>query len=133
MKSTQTAMRPPVVLVADDVGAIRRSLGRLLSHAGYQVVLAEGGHQALAYLRSNVVDCLVIDTDMPEINGWAVLDAIRVSAAVSCQRVILLDPSPRIKAVAKACALGVSLVEKTATSLLDAIGPAFPKAFPKTA
>lgn len=66
------------VLVVDDAPAVRFSVSRSLKKAGYEVVEAENGRQALGVLRSQVVDLAVIDLWMPVMDGIELLKTLRV-------------------------------------------------------
>lgn len=68
-----------LILVVDDEEAVRESTGRLLERAGYQVLTAASGAEALALLRApqHAVRVLVTDLMMPEMDGCAVVRAAR--------------------------------------------------------
>lgn len=61
------------VLVVDDVAVVRKSIHTTLANAGYDVVEAEDGEQALRILQgmagSLPVDAILSDLRMPQING----------------------------------------------------------------
>jgi two-component system chemotaxis response regulator CheY len=61
------------ILVVDDVAAVRRSIGLTLTSAGYEVIMAEDGEEAIKLLEesegSPVVDTILCDLRMPQING----------------------------------------------------------------
>lgn len=61
------------VLVVDDVAAVRKSISLTLTSAGYEVVTAEDGEQAIKILRESgdalTVDAILCDLRMPKING----------------------------------------------------------------
>src|SRR2546426_5766527 len=61
------------VLVVDDDAAIRESLRMVLEHAGHTVSEAESGDQALEVLEGRRVDAVLLDLNMPGIDG---LDAL---------------------------------------------------------
>jgi two-component system, cell cycle sensor histidine kinase and response regulator CckA len=66
------------ILLVDDNEELRRVVKRMLSRAGYHVVEAASGTAALAHLdRGGRVDVVLTDVMMPEMNGRAVMDAIR--------------------------------------------------------
>ncbi|WP_327424427.1 response regulator transcription factor [Streptomyces sp. NBC_01527] len=65
------------VLVVDDDPAIRRSLERGLRLAGFAVVLAGGGRPALAHVRREPTDVVVLDISMPDLDGIQVCRALR--------------------------------------------------------
>lgn len=66
------------VLLVDDDAAIRMLIGDVLSDAGYQVLTATGGADALEQFAGNHVDCIVTDVDMPNINGFELCAMVRV-------------------------------------------------------
>jgi DNA-binding NtrC family response regulator len=71
---------PLDVLVVDDDPAIRESLRRVLEHAGHAVREAESGDQALELLESKPVDAVLLDINMPGLDGLDALVRIREMA-----------------------------------------------------
>jgi Response regulator containing CheY-like receiver, AAA-type ATPase, and DNA-binding domains len=66
------------VLVVDDDAMLRTILGRMLSEAGYDVVLAADGLEALGRLREDGdVDLVVADLRMPRMGGQALGQELR--------------------------------------------------------
>lgn len=65
------------ILIVDDEQAIRDSLRGLFEDEDYQVVCAASGEEALARLRKQGVDCVLLDIWMPGIDGLETLDRIR--------------------------------------------------------
>ena len=67
------------VLVVDDDEVVRRLAKEILEAAGYQVVLASGGEEAVRRYResSDGFQLVVLDIIMPEMNGRQVYDALR--------------------------------------------------------
>lgn len=62
------------ILLADDEVMVRETLAAALEDAGYIVLIAEGGAEALDLLRSpTIVDILVTDLSMPGIDGLALI------------------------------------------------------------
>lgn len=59
------------VLVVDDMPAIRRALSDLLRQEGYEVRTAESGSGALAALEEGAPDLILMDVDMPEMDGYS--------------------------------------------------------------
>lgn len=70
------------VLVVDDEEMIRRTTARMLEHAGYRVIAADGGREALALLDGGEgsVDLVLLDLMMPGLSGVETLEAIRERA-----------------------------------------------------
>jgi chemosensory pili system protein ChpA (sensor histidine kinase/response regulator) len=66
---------PKWVLVADDDDSIRELWTEVLTRAGYRVLTARNGREALDLMRAAVPDLLILDLHMPEMDGQAVLDA----------------------------------------------------------
>ena len=60
---------PPLVLVADDDDSLRRVLEFQLVEAGYEVLAAADGREALDLFTGREVDCLVTDLRMPGLSG----------------------------------------------------------------
>lgn len=65
------------ILIADDDPHIREVLQFALEKAGFAVAVASHGKEALDYVRSHTVDCLVLDITMPEMDGLEVCRQLR--------------------------------------------------------
>ena len=65
------------ILVVDDEEAIRKNIERLLSLEGYEVATAPNGQHGLVIARSMLPDIVITDINMPGMDGFAMLDAIR--------------------------------------------------------
>ena len=74
------ATRTRTVLVVDDEPMVRNASGRILLHAGYQVLYAEHGRRALELLQqqAGAVDAVLLDLTMPELSGEDTL--VRIQA-----------------------------------------------------
>ena len=62
-----------LVLVVDDVAPLAEQYAYDLRRMGYEVVTAPGGEQGLALLSGSAVDCVVLDLEMPGMDGFEVL------------------------------------------------------------
>lgn len=72
--------RPPqkaVILIADDRASSRELLRTVLERAGYAVLEAEDGEQALVQARSGNPDLVLLDLQMPGLDGFGVLAELR--------------------------------------------------------
>ena len=67
----------PTVLVVDDESAVARVTERTLAKQGYRVTVASGGREALQKMDATRFDVIVSDLGMPEMDGRALLRAIR--------------------------------------------------------
>jgi len=79
------------VLIAEDSVAQRRFLEILLSEEGYKVVPFENGLEALQYLEENTPDLIIMDVDMPYINGLEVSENIKTRKNLQHIPIILLS------------------------------------------
>ena len=78
------------VLVIDDDLNAREILQRSLGNAGYRVICADSGLQGLRLAEELQPDAITLDVMMPEMDGWAVLTALKENPAVADIPVILL-------------------------------------------
>ena len=69
------------VLVVDDEPANRTLLTRALEPAGFTVVPASGGREAIELARSMKPDLVLLDLMMPEVTGFDVVEALRADEA----------------------------------------------------
>ena len=65
------------VLVVDDDALLRMSLLQTLTHAGYKVRSADGGHAALSEIDRETPDLLLSDLNMPGLSGFELLSEVR--------------------------------------------------------
>ena len=80
-------MNPLCILVVDDEPAQRELIGGFLRKQGHEVLLAEGGAEALARVRERRVDLVVSDCRMPGMSG---LDLLREVKAVNPEIPLML-------------------------------------------
>ncbi|GAC1322545.1 MAG: twitching motility response regulator PilG [Collimonas sp.] len=79
------------VMVIDDSSTIRRSAEIFLSQAGYQVVLAEDGFDALAKVNDHKPALIFCDILMPRLDGYQTCALIKKSAKFHATPVIMLS------------------------------------------
>ncbi|MBI5869061.1 MAG: response regulator [candidate division Zixibacteria bacterium] len=65
------------ILIVDDDVRIRELLTESLNAIGYQTIAASDGHEALATVRTQPIDCVVSDIKMPELDGLNLLHHIK--------------------------------------------------------
>jgi DNA-binding NtrC family response regulator len=94
------------VLVIDDEPNVRTLLDMLLRPKGYEVMLADNGRTGLRLYRREHPDVILLDLNMPKLNGMAVLKQIR--SVDSKQPVIVLTGDASPEAEQQVRALGVS-------------------------
>lgn len=66
----------PIVCVVDDEPSVRKSLGRLLKAAGYRVLAFASAREFLEQRPTEGPACLVLDVQMPELNGLELQEAL---------------------------------------------------------
>ncbi len=71
------SLRKETVLVIDDDPALLRLISVNLGNEGYRVLTAEGGQEGLRLLRDAQPDLLVLDVNMPNMDGWVVCARVR--------------------------------------------------------
>jgi two-component system, chemotaxis family, chemotaxis protein CheY len=64
-------------LVVDDSRVVRKVARRILEASGYSVTEAEDGSKALDACRASLPDCVLLDWNMPVMNGLEFLKALR--------------------------------------------------------
>jgi CheY-like chemotaxis protein len=69
------------ILVVDDAVVDRHHLEQILSAAGHDVLLAESGEQAVQRARSDQPDLILMDVNMPELDGFATTRRLKGDAA----------------------------------------------------
>ncbi len=72
--------RKNTILVVDDEKVTRMNLEHVLSKEGYEVNMAEGGTQALEFLKNRKVDLVITDLKMDKIDGMALLERIKADS-----------------------------------------------------
>jgi chemosensory pili system protein ChpA (sensor histidine kinase/response regulator) len=82
--------RQPNILVADDSVFFRQSLLQMLKHASYSVTEARDGLEALEQLLEHTPDVLLLDIEMPDINGYDVLSVMRLYPELAAVKVVML-------------------------------------------
>jgi twitching motility two-component system response regulator PilH len=69
------------VLVVDDNASDRANLERIVSGAGYTVIMAAGGKDALQMAKSEKPDLIFMDVVMPDVDGFAATRALKADGA----------------------------------------------------
>ena len=78
------------ILVADDNAASRELIREVLEMSGYEVVEAADGQDAVTRARENAPDLVLVDIQMPRLDGYGVLRELRADPRLSGLRVVAL-------------------------------------------
>lgn len=65
------------ILIVDDDSSIANMLGDLLTEFGYEVLHASNGQEGLQMVESHSIDGILLDLEMPVMDGWTMLDELR--------------------------------------------------------
>jgi EAL domain-containing protein (putative c-di-GMP-specific phosphodiesterase class I)/DNA-binding response OmpR family regulator len=83
----------PRVLIADDDPAIRSLLERVLRREGFETLLSSNGREAIEQIQRHHVDVLLLDVQMPVLDGIATLREIRADDRWRTMSIILMTGS----------------------------------------
>jgi class 3 adenylate cyclase len=97
---------PGAILIADDNRMNRLLLGRSLEHQGHTVSFAEHGREALDLLRRKHFDLLLLDVLMPELDGYRVLEELKLDAHLRDIPVIMTSALDELDSVVKCVEMG---------------------------
>ena len=87
----QKPVDEPCVLLAEDDRSLRRYLEVVLRRAGYDVVVAADGLEAMRVTLTTKVDVVVTDAIMPNLNGYELLRFLRSTSHLSHIPIVLLS------------------------------------------
>jgi two-component system chemotaxis response regulator CheY len=79
------------VLVVDDALTIRMYYREILEGAGFEVVEAANGLEGLERVAESVPDLLIVDINMPKMDGYAMLRAMRAGDATKAVPAIMIS------------------------------------------
>jgi two-component system, cell cycle response regulator DivK len=82
-----------LILIADDRASSRELLRIVLERAGYAVIEAEDGEAALKQARTGNPDLILLDLQMPRLDGYGVLAQLRIDPRFSKTPVLALTAS----------------------------------------
>ena len=104
-----TSTRSPLagdLLVVDDNRVNRLLLGRALEQLGHAVTFAENGVEALRVLRQRTVDLILLDIEMPEMDGYQVLEALAADPRLRDLPVVMMSSVEEVDSVARCIEMG---------------------------
>jgi two-component system nitrogen regulation response regulator GlnG len=99
-------MRPGKILLVDDDPEVRMATRDFLSSKGYEVVVAEGGREALRLLDASPPDVVLLDVAMPDMDGMETLK--RMVATHPAMPVIMVTANADIEITSKVLQLGAA-------------------------
>lgn len=92
------------ILAVDDSASMRQLLGVTLRAAGYEVIEAIDGDDALDYARAHAVDLVLTDVNMPRMDGITLVKSLRALPTYSRTPMLILttESSDEMKIKGKA-------------------------------
>ncbi len=79
------------VLIVDDEPAVRRTVRGVLESAGFECEESENGASALEWLKEHHTDVIIVDYQMPIVNGLSLLERVQSAHNGHTPRVIMLS------------------------------------------
>jgi DNA-binding response OmpR family regulator len=102
------AIKPPQIMVVDDDQDTVAILARHLQREGFVAIEANSGAQCLKLVHENEVDVILLDLMMPDMDGFAVVKALRDDPETAEIPVIMITARDDLDARAEGMRLGVS-------------------------
>jgi chemosensory pili system protein ChpA (sensor histidine kinase/response regulator) len=99
---------PPLALVVDDSITMRRVTQRLLERNGMRVITAKDGLEALEVLQNHRPQILILDIEMPRMDGYELAGRVRKNPEISDLPMIMVTSRTGAKHRARAIELGVN-------------------------
>jgi chemosensory pili system protein ChpA (sensor histidine kinase/response regulator) len=98
----------PLVMVVDDSLTVRKITGRMLGREGYEVATAKDGVDALQQLQDMKPDCILLDVEMPRMDGFEFARNVRADAATRAIPIIMITSRTADKHRKHALEIGVN-------------------------
>ncbi len=102
---SETTYRPHVLLVEDELN-VAKGLEMVMREEGYEVDLAETGHDALDKFKATEFDLLVADLRLPDMDGMEVIQEVREKRPRT--NVVIITGYPSVASAVQAVKMGVS-------------------------
>ncbi|MFA5370442.1 MAG: Hpt domain-containing protein [Sideroxydans sp.] len=104
----ETVHRKPLVMVVDDSLTVRKITTRLLERSGYQVITAKDGVDALEQMLEITPDVMLLDIEMPRMDGFEVAKRLRQDSKTKSLPIIMITSRTADKHRNYALELGVN-------------------------
>ncbi len=101
------AARCPTVMVVDDSVTVRKVTGRFLEREGLRVITARDGLDAMRMLQDQAPDLMVLDIEMPRMDGFEVVRLVRSTQRLKNLPIIMITSRSGEKHRERALSMGV--------------------------
>jgi DNA-binding response OmpR family regulator len=97
---------PTTILVIEDEAEIRRFISMVLEFEGYRVIQAINGEDGLRLVKNKHIALVLLDLQLPIINGWSILARLQSDPVVSTIPVVIITASDVVSQRDKALNMG---------------------------
>ncbi len=98
---------PPTVMVVDDSLTVRKFTGRLIERQGYKLMVARDGVEALEKLQETLPDVMLVDIEMPRMDGFELTRNVRVDPRLAHIPIVIISSRTAEKHRKHASEIGV--------------------------
>src|SRR6185369_3341784 len=98
----------PLVMVVDDSLTVRKITSRMLAREGFEVATAKDGVDALQQLQDIRPDCILLDVEMPRMDGFEFARNVRADEATKSIPIIMITSRTADKHRNRALEIGVN-------------------------
>ncbi len=109
MPAEAPVMERPYVMVVDDSLTVRKVTTRFLQKQGYDAATAKDGIEALEQLRDRIPDVMLVDIEMPRMDGYELTARVRADARLRHVPIVMITSRSGHKHRERAMALGVDV------------------------
>src|SRR5580765_5492711 len=107
------------ILVIDDAQNVRALLGMRLRYQGHDVLFAENGWEGLQLYRQEHPDVILLDLNMPELDGVTVLKQIRSVDLKQPVIILTADSNPETEQQVRAIGVNEFVLKSSSMHLLE--------------
>ncbi len=86
-----------VIMNVDDSASVRQMVGFTLQQAGYEVITAADGQDALAKLDGSAIHMVITDLNMPNLDGIGLIRQLRANARYKFIPIIMLTTESQLE------------------------------------
>ncbi len=104
---SEAQRRVPLVMVVDDSLTMRKVTGRVLERHNFEVAVARDGVEALEQLEERVPDLMLLDIEMPRMDGYELATAMRADARFKDVPIVMITSRSGDKHRQRAFEIGV--------------------------
>jgi len=108
-KPVQEVRERPLIMVVDDSLTVRKITSRHLQKSGMDVMVAKDGMDAVEQLRDRIPDVMLVDIEMPRMDGYELTTRVRSDASLKHIPIIMITSRAGTKHRDKAFDLGVDM------------------------